>query len=694
VIEDVAARRKQLNAATALLLRVALVSFGYYLTAYIGTVLSLPPSGFAIVWPATALLLGVLLMTPVRDWWAYLAALVPAHFQLVGHVQAPHTPFPPLSVTLTQLGGNFSLAAVSALAVKRLAPVALRVDSFRGALTFIVVAGVAAPAVMNALILSLHLATGWTQDFWLSWRQWMLSCIFPTITIVPLALLARKEAPASWASRLELGLLCAGLFTLGFTAYGGSVAPPYWPTLLLAPLPLLLWAAVRCGVFGASLSVLIFAAAIILRALQDRGPFAASSSVDNVLSLQVYLTAISISLILLAALEEDRRRAQAELRRSEERIQIAAASTDTGLWQWDRVTHRLWMTEHCRIMFGRTSSRLERLDAIFERVHPDDLSHVRKALEAVVDTGAADVTGEFRLLRADGEMRWFTFSTHGEKEPDGQVSRVSGVFRDITERIAAETRAEELSHRLQTLQEDERRTIAEELHDSTGQHLVAIGLTLGALERRLPDTDAQTLFADARGSLAKALKELRTFTYLLRPPELVNSGLTDVLRRYVEGFGRRTGLTTGLRISRKGDDLSLEQQRAVLRIAQECLTNVHRHAAASRVNVSLRDEADALHLLVRDNGRGMDGAALRDGSGRLSMGVGIPGMTARIRELGGRLVIRSSPKGTLVHVVVPKTGRGEPPAPAPRRRDAGGLVMSRRMLKGAGRRMRIRPEGR
>src|SRR6185503_19791608 len=104
------------------------------------------------------------------------------------------------------------------------------------------------------------------------------------------------------------------------------------------------------------------------------------------------------------------------------------------------------------------------------------------------------------------------------------------------------------------LQEDERRNIAQALHDSTIQHLVAAGLVCGMIERRIAGTDVtRSLFEDLRGSLSKAVKELRTFTYLLRPPELEHHGLAEVLGRYVAGFGLRTGIVAETRISPQAD---------------------------------------------------------------------------------------------------------------------------------------------
>src|SRR6185295_16228682 len=114
----------------------------------------------------------------------------------------------------------------------------------------------------------------------------------------------------------------------------GQVGGAFGPTLCLAPFPLLLWAAARCGVWGVCLSLLVAGAAIVLRALDGVGPFATSAAAIDVVSLQVYLIAISIPFLLLASLMEERRSAEERLRRSEARMEIAAATTETGLWQW------------------------------------------------------------------------------------------------------------------------------------------------------------------------------------------------------------------------------------------------------------------------------------------------------------------------------------------------------------------------
>ena len=627
---------------------VLAVSLGYYVLAYVGTVLRAPPSGFSIIWPATTFVTGALLLTPVRYWWTYLLGLIPAHL----HLAATFDPRGASAVVAAiQIFGNLLMATATAVALRRACDGPPRFDSFKGVLIFILVAAVAVPAVISPIVISVHILSGRAQDFWLSWRQWMLASFFPTITITPLMILtAAGQAMVSDTRRhrAEVLGLSALLFATTYLIFGGGGARDLGPALFLAPLPILLWSAARWEVWGTCLSLLVGAAAIIIRALGGAGPFATNASAVSVESLQVYLSAIAIPLLLLAALMEERRRGEETLRRTEARMDIAAASTDTGLWQWDVGAKRVWMTEHCCKMFGLCPEDAHSPDAFLDAIHPDDRPLVRTALE----TADVQILSEFRVLAPPGEEKWFVMRTGAELDDEQRPVRVSGVFRDVTQRKLAQLKSEQLSHRLLTLQEDERRNIAEALHDSTTQHLVGVGLIASMLERRVALTDeTRGLFEDMRGSLAKAIKELRTFTYLLRPPEIEQQGLCDVLEKYVRGFGLRTGVQVQVRVGPAADALPIERQRALFRIAQESLANIHRHAEASRVTVVLRRQGEELHLIIKDDGRGLE-AASRPGE-PVRLGVGIPGMTARIEELGGKFDIRSSARGATVHVALP-----------------------------------------
>jgi PAS domain S-box-containing protein len=226
---------------------------------------------------------------------------------------------------------------------------------------------------------------------------------------------------------------------------------------------------------------------------------------------------------------------------------------------------------------------------------------------------------------------------------------------DVTEVRETNRALGELSERLLTLQEDERQRIAAELHDSTAQHLAAIGLNAMNLKARSSsDADTQKLWEDVEVSLEEATRELRAFTYLLHPMRLERDGLEATLQRYVEGFAQRTGLAVTVSMSAGVDHLPIEIRRSMLRIVQEALANVHRHASASRVSIKQKFVADCVHLIIQDDGIGMKASTeLLGPTGGAPLGVGIQGMRERLRQFGGRLEIKSGSRGTTVHVIVP-----------------------------------------
>ncbi len=259
------------------------------------------------------------------------------------------------------------------------------------------------------------------------------------------------------------------------------------------------------------------------------------------------------------------------------------------------------------------------------------------------------------------------------------VRQVERPFRVLADQVTgAKKQVSELSGQLLVLQEDERQRIARELHDSTAQHLVAANLGLAGLEAEVRHSvTARKILAEIENLQAEALRELRIFTYLLHPPNLANDGLQTTLRDFAEGFAGRTGLLARIRIPEEVDDLPSELQRTILRVVQEALTNVHRHAGASRVSVDARNRSGRLVVRIRDNGHGMANSNQPDGP--IRFGVGIAGMRARLEQFGGDLRIKTGSGGTSVVAIVPisLTGRVltqarrmlDPWLPAPERAD-------------------------
>jgi two-component system, NarL family, sensor kinase len=270
----------------------------------------------------------------------------------------------------------------------------------------------------------------------------------------------------------------------------------------------------------------------------------------------------------------------------------------------------------------------------------------------------AVLSGEKRTARlsysveTDDQRRWFQLSA-ARFEWDGDT-RLIVANEDLTDVKQAKEALSELSGRLSALREEERQRIAQELHDSTAQHLVAATLNLMTLKAKsVAYPGVHKLLESVEASLEEATRELRVFTYLLHPLALENDGLERTLRTYLDGFARRTGLDVHMNVAGKVDALAFDLQCSLLRIIQEALANVHRHACASHVSIGLRMTETALQLVIADDGRGMRGPAGQVETVAARSGVGIPGMRSRLRDFGGSLDIRSGPGGTTLSALVP-----------------------------------------
>ena len=163
----------------------------------------------------------------------------------------------------------------------------------------------------------------------------------------------------------------------------------------------------------------------------------------------------------------------------------------------------------------------------------------------------------------------------------------------------------------------------------------------------------ERLIEDIERSAEEAQQEIRLLSYLLYPPQLEHDGARQTIEHYVEGFARRANLSVKHRITGAVDELPLDLQRSVLRIIQEAMANVHRHAEATSVAVTVHRDARGLNVEVRDDGRGMAQPAHGDGEARPNLGVGIPGMRARLRQFNGTLQIESSSPGTVLKARIP-----------------------------------------
>jgi signal transduction histidine kinase len=220
----------------------------------------------------------------------------------------------------------------------------------------------------------------------------------------------------------------------------------------------------------------------------------------------------------------------------------------------------------------------------------------------------------------------------------------------------AEESARQLGAQVLKMQDDERRRIARELHDSVGQMLSALAINVGQLGMGSVSERETQVLGDCRTLVESATSELRTMSHLLHPPLLDELGLSSALEWYVDGFSKRSGISTELQIEPGFGRLAPDHEIAIFRIVQECLTNVHRHSESPSARVCLTKPTREIRVEVSDAGKGIPTkkqAGLATGG---AMGVGLRGMRERVKQLGGKMEIRSGPTGTVITAILPREG--------------------------------------
>ena len=223
----------------------------------------------------------------------------------------------------------------------------------------------------------------------------------------------------------------------------------------------------------------------------------------------------------------------------------------------------------------------------------------------------------------------------------------------------------ELSARFLQLQDEERRRIARELHDSVGQMLAALGMNLDAVGADLEHLTKITRAVNDSAALVQELsQEVRTISHLLHPPLLDEAGLVYALRWYVEGFAERSKIQVNLEIPEDFTRLSREAETAIFRTVQECLTNIHRHSESPTAMIRIVCSDGDVRVEVEDRGKGMPAERQFEMAAVGIPGVGIRGMRERLRQLGGSLDIHSNGEGTLIVARLPVTVASSSPAVA------------------------------
>ena len=422
----------------------------YYLATRIAWALCFPDSKVSLFFPPHAVLVSILLLVPTRHWWAYTLAAACSHF--FATQQAHWPPLYALHCEVFDAVKNVLAAAGIRLFIKS----PFHRITLREAIIFVLIAVVIVPVGTAfwgaAFTVSNHFGT----HYWVEWRNLSISNGVTAIVLVPAILigvhqLSTKGIKAAPGRILEACFLAVGLLAVGYVAFDRLPAgPDTSPALLYAPVPLLIWAALRFGLGGMSASMLVITILAIWGTMHGRGPFLTQTPAENALALQLFLLMAATPLMLLAVAIDDERRSKEALRVSEERMSLAVESAQLALWDWDLANDRVWMTDEGRKFFGFEPGEPIDHATLAGRVHPDDRAARAAAIQHALATGGS-YEAEYRIILPDGSVRWIAARGRSPSHAGNDAPpRILGVSMDITRQKQADAEAqqqrEELAH--------------------------------------------------------------------------------------------------------------------------------------------------------------------------------------------------------------------------------------------------------
>jgi PAS domain S-box-containing protein len=597
-------------------LRVGVLVFaGYYLGAKLGLALTFLPNPVSVLWPPNAVLFAALLLVPTQAWWIVIASALPAHLlaELQGGI--------PVSMVLSWFLSNVTEALIGAACVRSLVRRRATFATLYGVVVFLGAALLAAflSSFLDSALVALN---RWGQaGYWDVWATRLLSNVTASWTVVPLIVTLASGDFASVRSGgrarlVEAAVLVAGLLVITYFVFDSTTAAHLRPVIYL-PFPFLLWAALRFGPAGASLSFAVVTFLVIWGAGHDLGPFASRSHGENAISVQLFLIFVAPTLLCLAAAVEERRRSAESLRLSDRRFQLVLEATRDCVYERDAATDQLWWSGNRLVQFGYARGTCPGDFASWERlIHPDDRERAVGHLTTCVESGQQLWESEFRLRRADGSHAHVHEQGFIVRDYRGRPLQMIGALTDITER----RNTDELSHRLAhasrlTAMGELTASIAHEI----SQPMSAILSNVDAAEMLLDagehhSGELRQILEDIRNDDLRASEVIRHIRGLAKKrdtdfePFDVNALVEDVLR-LVSPVARRRGVVLGAELMPvlpvHGDRIYVQQ--VLLNLLFNGMDAMSATAADRRL-LRVRTagvEGDKVEVSVRDSGHGI-----------------------------------------------------------------------------------------
>ena len=389
----------------------------------------------------------------------------------------------------------------------------------------------------------------------------------------------------------------------------------------------------------------------------------ANGSVRVFHSRAVAITDEKGKIVLVRGMSQDvteSRAAEAKMRESESLLSNAEEVAHLGSWEFEVGPAVARLSKNLRKMYGFAANEEFTSETYTDRVHPRDRSRVRRILDEAI-AACQPFEYELRYILPTGETRFFFTRGTPIAGPDGKTVRTLGVVHDITDSKRAQDDLRRLWRLMIQGRDEERRRMARELHESAGQSLAALKMSLSRLHESLPKNRklADALLRSSAELVDAAAREVRTISYLMHPPLLDEAGLGPALRWYARGFAERSKIVVTVDIPDDFGRASQEVETTVFRVVQEALTNVHRYSGSSTARIRISREGGRLLAEVEDEGCGLTVAAPGAGP-HAPPGVGIAGMRERVQQLNGAFQIESVPgRGTIVRAALPLSGSVE-----------------------------------